>query len=156
MRCNESSTVPETPSTAVAPKPRPIMPRTASRPEAPSRPRSTRHKTCWLSDPARGWVALPPDPPLDVKPRATSRKQFQICDSRFQIEIRSCRCDRFNPKFEICNLESNNLQFLYTLNHGVIQTYLICHNSRSPIFRGNATMVSSKNCIMENCSRLMR
>src|SRR5579864_4977198 len=44
----------------------------------------------------------------------------------------------------------------HMLNHGVIHTYLMCHNSRNPIFKGSATMVSSKNCMMENCKRLMR
>ena len=44
----------------------------------------------------------------------------------------------------------------YTLNHGVIQTYLICHKSRRKIFNGSATMVSRKNIMTEYCSRLMR
>ena len=44
----------------------------------------------------------------------------------------------------------------YTLNHGVIHTYLICHASRSSIFAGRATMLSTKNIMMEYCSKLMR
>ena len=45
---------------------------------------------------------------------------------------------------------------LYTLNHGVIHTYLMCHASRSSIFAGRATMLSTKNIMIEYCSRLMR
>ena len=44
----------------------------------------------------------------------------------------------------------------HTLNHGVIQTYLMCHAKRKSIFKGSATMVSRKNIMMEYWSRLMR
>src|SRR5512140_877495 len=41
----------------------------------------------------------------------------------------------------------------YTLNQGVIHTYLICHASRSSIFAGRATMLRTKNIMIEYCRR---
>ena len=37
------------------------------------------------------------------------------------------------------------------LNQGVIHTYLMCHKSRRAIFSGNATMLSNRKFISENC-----
>ena len=138
--CSDPSIDPERPSKGVVPRPRRTRPRTACRSKSPSRSNNGLRTIFRLSDPARGWACLAPDPP-------TNNFKFQILDFRSKSQgLRD-----LHPQSKICSLKSPQ-----TLNHGVIHTYLICHKSRRAIFKGKATMVSSRNCMMENCSRLMR
>src|SRR5438309_4964942 len=73
------------------------------------------------------------------------------CNSRFLVG-----CSRIGmATFEFGKDKPLSAE-LQMLNQGVIQTYLMCQSKRNSIVSGSATIVTKKNCTIENCSKLMR